>query len=276
MTTITALPTPPSRDDPANFSARADAFFSALPDFVTESNALASELNASAAAADSDAATATTKAAEAAASAAAASASAGVASTKASEAADQVSLATAQANTATAQAGIATTKATEAAASAAAAAADAAAVDAALDSVSGGPVYNVNGKTGNVTLVASDFGLSGGFADTASAQTLSNKTMSSVVLDGSVTEDVYALTGTALNPANGTVQTITLSANTTFTDSLTSGQSMILGIDDGTAYTVTWPTITWTTNPASAPTLPTTGFLWVALWKVGTTLYGKY
>jgi hypothetical protein len=107
-------------------------------------------------------------------------------------------------------------------------------------------------------------------------QTLTNKTLTNVVLDGSYTEEVFALTGTALNPANGTVQTITLSANTTFTDALTSGQSMILGIDDGATRSVTWPTITWTTNPATAPSLPTSGFLWVVLWKVGTTLYGKY
>ena len=43
--TITALPTPPSRDDPANFSARADAFLSALPTFATEANALAADVN---------------------------------------------------------------------------------------------------------------------------------------------------------------------------------------------------------------------------------------
>jgi hypothetical protein len=110
----------------------------------------------------------------------------------------------------------------------------------------------------------------------SNTQTLTNKTVTNIILDGSITEEVFALTGTALNPANGTVQTITLSANTTFTDSLSTGQSMILGIDDGSAYTVTWPTITWTTTPAAAPTLPTTGFLWVVLWKVGTTLYGKY
>ena len=97
-----------------------------------------------------------------------------------------------------------------------------------------------------------------------------------VAFRNAITEQVFTLTGTALNPANGTVQTITLASNTTFTDSLASGQSMILGIDDGSARTVTWPTITWTTNPAAAPTLPTTGFLWVVLWKVGSTLYGKY
>ena len=43
---ITALPTPPSRQDPANFSDRADAFLGALPTFATEANALATDVNA--------------------------------------------------------------------------------------------------------------------------------------------------------------------------------------------------------------------------------------
>lgn len=37
---ITELPTPPSRQDPANFSARGDAFLGALPQFRTEINNL--------------------------------------------------------------------------------------------------------------------------------------------------------------------------------------------------------------------------------------------
>lgn len=37
--TITALPTPPSSADPANFAARGDAFLGALPQMVTEINA---------------------------------------------------------------------------------------------------------------------------------------------------------------------------------------------------------------------------------------------
>lgn len=69
---ITPLPTPPSRDDPTNFSARGDAFLGALPAFANEANALAVDVNADAASADADATTATTKAQEAAASAAAA------------------------------------------------------------------------------------------------------------------------------------------------------------------------------------------------------------
>lgn len=74
---ITPLPTPPSRDDPANFATRADAFLAALPDFATEANALADDVNADAASAAADAAAADTSATEAAASAAAAAAASG-------------------------------------------------------------------------------------------------------------------------------------------------------------------------------------------------------
>ena len=55
---ITALPTPPSRTDAANFSARADSFLGALPAFGTEANALAVEVNGYATNAAASAATA--------------------------------------------------------------------------------------------------------------------------------------------------------------------------------------------------------------------------
>lgn len=43
---ITALPTPPTRDDPSNFAQRADDFLAALPAFATETNAVAAEVEA--------------------------------------------------------------------------------------------------------------------------------------------------------------------------------------------------------------------------------------
>lgn len=43
--TMTALPTPPSTNDPTTFAAKADALLAALPNFVTEANALANGLN---------------------------------------------------------------------------------------------------------------------------------------------------------------------------------------------------------------------------------------
>lgn len=93
----------------------------------------------------------------------------------------------------------------------------------------------------------------------------------------SYTEGVYAVTGTtpALDPVNGSIQTWTLSANSTPTESFSAGESMTLMIEDGTAYTITWPTITWVNNQGTAPTLATTGKTVIALWKVSTTLYGS-
>ena len=44
-TQITALPTPPSRQRPLDFSNEADAFLGALPAFATEANALALQVN---------------------------------------------------------------------------------------------------------------------------------------------------------------------------------------------------------------------------------------
>lgn len=91
-----------------------------------------------------------------------------------------------------------------------------------------------------------------------------------------MTEVVYTLTGTTpdLDPDLGTIQTWTLTGNSTPVDTLTTGQSMTLMIDDGDAYSITWPTMTWLGG--SAPSLATTGWTWVALVKEGTTLYGSH
>ena len=99
---------------------------------------------------------------------------------------------------------------------------------------------------------------------------------SPVVADGTITEDVYAITGTsaALDPDNGSIQTHTLSGATTYTDGLSAGQAITLIIDDGAGNTITWPTTVWVNNATEAPTLATTGVTVIALWKVGSTLYG--
>jgi hypothetical protein len=44
MAYIDPLPLPPSRDDPDNFSARGDAFMTALPTFQAQANALAASM----------------------------------------------------------------------------------------------------------------------------------------------------------------------------------------------------------------------------------------
>ena len=45
-------------------------------------------------------------------------------------------------------------------------------------------------------------------------------------------------------------------------------------IDDGSSYTITWPSVNWVGGVA--PTLPTSGYGIVELWKVGSQLYGAF
>lgn len=94
----------------------------------------------------------------------------------------------------------------------------------------------------------------------------------------SYTETVYTLgtSGTiALNPANGTIQTCAAAGTTTFTDSLSAGQSIVIMITGGVANTINWPTTTWVgTSGNVAPTLTASCVL--VFWKVSTTLYGAY
>lgn len=93
-------------------------------------------------------------------------------------------------------------------------------------------------------------------------------------IEGSLTEEIYNLTGTVIDPSNGTIQTKMLSANTTFTEELENGQSVTLMIDDGSAYAVTWPSVIWKTDSGVAPTLNRNGYTVVVLFKVNAVLYG--
>lgn len=142
-----------------------------------------------------------------------------------------------------------------------------------------------NGGTGATTLTGVVIGNgtsafttktnpSGAFVGTTDIQTLTNKTLTSY------TETVFAITDGAtvnLDPNNGPIQTWTLGASRTPGQAnWAAGQSITLMIDDGTAFTITWSTlgVVWKTDGGSAPTLQTTGFTVIVLWKVGTTIYG--
>ena len=97
-----------------------------------------------------------------------------------------------------------------------------------------------------------------------------------VIFQKEITETVFAITdasSVALDPINGMIQTWTLGANRTATDSLTTGQSMLLIVTaSGSNYTLTWPTMTWVGG--SAPTLGGATPTAIELFKVGSTLYG--
>jgi hypothetical protein len=229
---ITALPTPPSRNDPANFAAQADAFLGALPNFGNEANALAVEAQQS------------VIEAEAAAAAAIAGANApkwvsGTTYTEGTIVWSPSNYLSYRRKTT----GSGTT-------------------DPSLDSTNW-----QQASSGDVTLIGT--------------QTLTNKTLSGVILNDGFTEEVFAVSGTApaLSPVNGSIQTWTLTGSSTPTaGTWSSGQSLTLMIDDGSgaSYSITWSSlnVVWKTDEGTAPVLNPTGLTAIQLWKVNSTVFG--
>lgn len=145
--------------------------------------------------------------------------------------------------------------------------------------------YSFNGVTGEVGLSDGEVRYYDGsvhqtVVTTALSQTINNKTLVTPTISAGYIEDVVGISGTttpALTPSIGSIQTWTLSGNSTPTaGTWYDGQSMTLMIDDGTNYTITWTSlsVTWKTDAGSAPTLNTSGYTVIALWKVGGTIYG--
>ena len=245
---ITTLPAAPDPSNRSTFNSLAYPWSAALPTFGTEVSAVAANVKANADEAQADAVA--------------------TAADRVQTGADRV------------QTGLDRTSATNSAAAAAASAAVAAGAAAFMDT---NPVvkgsadatkqvrFEVDGLTTATTrvLTVPDADLTLVGADTA--QTLTNKTLTGY------TETVYDLAGTVIDVANGTIQTKTLAANTTFTESIADGQSVIIGITAG-AYSVTWPTTVWAKvgGSGTAPTLTSTGVNWIILWQVGGTLRGAF
>lgn len=131
--------------------------------------------------------------------------------------------------------------------------------------------------TGVATALAVNVGSAGAFATNNAANSWTAQQTFKEVKD-----TVHTITDGAafeIDPANGSVQTVTLGASRTpAATNFEAGQVVLLGIDDGTGYAITWTTVavTWVKGggTASAPALATTGYTWVLLWKVGSTIYG--
>ena len=138
------------------------------------------------------------------------------------------------------------------------------------------------GAASDTTLARVSAGLVSVEGDTVAlltaTQTLSGKTLSAPNITASVITTTVdsGWTGTeALDPANGDIQEITMTGNvTTLTDNMADGESIIMQVDDGSAFAITWPTITWTSDSATAPTLQTAVDTIITIWKSGSTLFG--
>jgi hypothetical protein len=122
----------------------------------------------------------------------------------------------------------------------------------------GGSIYIYDIITANEKSNSSDF----------------NVTASQLKVNSSITETTHTLSGTsvALDPANGTIQTHNLSGPTTYTDSLSDGQSITLLIPP-TANTITWPTIKWQDGTVVQPNASSDTL--ILIFKIGSTLYGS-
>lgn len=139
--------------------------------------------------------------------------------------------------------------------------------------------------TGVLTALGNAVNAAGGVTTVDGTATLTNKTLTDPAIIGTVLEDVFTITdavGFEVDPGNGSIQLITLGASRTpKATNFAAGESVTLMVDDGAAYTLTWTDTTWgpsgviwETNAGVAPTLSTTGYTTIVLWKVSTQVYG--
>jgi hypothetical protein len=136
----------------------------------------------------------------------------------------------------------------------------------------------------NKTIAYADNTLTG-VAGVTATQTLTNKTLTDPAIIGTILEDIFTITDGAafeIDPGNGSIQLITLGASRTpKATNFANGESVVLMVDDGSAYTLTWTDATfggsgvvWKTNAGAAPTLNTTGYTVIVLWEVAGQVYG--
>jgi hypothetical protein len=153
---------------------------------------------------------------------------------------------------------------------------------------SGQSVVLTQGSGGNVT-VANGYTkivyCDGAGAGAAVVDITDSLLLANPAVTGTITEDVFTITDGAafeIDPANGSVQLITLGANRTpKATNFASGEAITLMVDDGSDFTLTWTDATfggsgvvWKTDGGFPPQLNGVGYTAIVLWKVSTQVYG--
>ena len=158
----------------------------------------------------------------------------------------------------------------------------------AAQGVTNGNSHNHDGGDGGKIAYASLSGLptlpSGAIVGSTDTQTLSAKTLVDPIITGAIKETVYTIMdaiGFEIDPSNGSIQLITLTASRTpKATNFVAGESVLLMVLDGAAYTLTWTSTTFGAVGVKwiggiAPSLDTTKYTCLKLWKVGTQVYGR-
>jgi hypothetical protein len=145
-----------------------------------------------------------------------------------------------------------------------------------------GPTLSATGDDTNININITPKGTGSTVVTKLSA---SDAALTDPAITGTILEDVYTISDGAafeIDPGNGSIQLITLGASRTpKATNFAAGEAITLMVDDGTAYTLTWTDSTfggsgvvWKTDSGSAPTLNTSGYTVIVLWKVSTQVYG--
>jgi hypothetical protein len=151
---------------------------------------------------------------------------------------------------------------------------------AAVTRASGFDTFTATPSSANLKTLVTDETGSGGALVFATSPAIATPTLTDPIITGTILEDVYTISDGAafeIDPGNGSIQSITLGASRTpAATNFAAGESVTLMIADGTAYTITWSTVGVVWVGGSAPTLATSGWTVVELWKIGSVIYGAH
>lgn len=250
---------------------------------VTDAQTAATNAAASASAAAAQATAASASATAAASSASAASTSASGAATSATSAGTSATNAASSATAAAGSATSASTSATNAANSATSASTSAgnaaSSATSASNSASTATTQAGNASTSATAAAGSATAAATSATNASNSATAAANSASSAAASVASLSSFYTITDGAsvnLDPSNGMIQTWTINASRTPTATgFNDGESMTLHLASaGSAYTVTWPSVTWVDS--LSPPVSNAYTCIIALWKVNSIIYGAY